>query len=55
VADGAKTMRPFGLQEPPLPKSARASETGGPPAIAIFFRWLSLKNPICRESGDQKG
>ncbi len=55
VAEGAKTTRSRGLQEAPLPRSALASVTGGPPASAIFRSWLSVKKPICFESGDQKG
>src|SRR6266508_4495413 len=45
------------LPQEPLGKPGGASQsvTGGPPAMSIFFSFVSAKNATERLSGDQKG
>src|SRR5271168_1606277 len=52
---GAKTMMPFGLQDPPTPLMASASGIGGPPRVSSFLSFRLAKKPTQRLSGDQKG
>ena len=50
-----KTMVPSRFQAPPAPPNASHKLCAGPPATAIFFSLSSVKKPMKRLSGDQKG
>ena len=55
VAKGANRIVPLGLQVPPRASRAGASRATAPPSDGVVARWLHVKKPIFRPSGDQKG
>src|ERR1039458_76651 len=53
---GAKTMMPFGLQDPPAAApTTSARGMGGPPRVSSLLSFPPAKKPTQRLSGDQKG
>ena len=55
MAKGANRIVPFGLQVPPRASRAGARRATAPPSDGVVARWLQVKKPILRPSGDQKG
>src|SRR5215469_3682924 len=55
LIEGAKTITPSRLQEPPRGRVASASVSGGPPEASTLFSFPPEKNPMLRLSGDQNG
>src|ERR1039457_2577805 len=53
VLSGAKTMTPWGLQEPPRGGNASAKVSGVPPAGSILLSLPSAANALEQLSGDQ--